>query len=110
KAGIDDRLVFLAHRLGDGEDVFLLGLVIGVALPVLDVRRRDRRHKDFFDLGTVLGAVERRFQVVDVALKPRLALVGDRAGADHVGVARGGVGAGVKLGERLAFARRGPLI
>ena len=106
EAGVDDRLVFLAHRVGDGEDVFLLRLVVGVLLPVLDVGRRDRRHEDFFDL----HAVERRLEIVDVALQMRVALVGDRPGADHVGVARGDVRLGVEFRKRQALARGRPLI
>ena len=30
KTGVDDRLVFLLHHVGDGEDVLLLGLVVRV--------------------------------------------------------------------------------
>jgi len=37
KTGVDDGLVFLAHRIGDGEDIFLRRLVISVLLPVLDI-------------------------------------------------------------------------
>ena len=46
--GIDDRLVFLAHRVGAGVDELFLGLVVLVA----DARataRRDRGHETFLD-------------------------------------------------------------
>ncbi len=45
----------------------------------LDVRRRDRRHER---LGGA-DALERRLERIEVGLELGLALVGDRAGADH---------------------------
>ncbi len=80
--------------------------VIGVLLPVLDVGRRDRRHEHLFDL----HAIERRFEIVDVALELGVALVGDRPGADHVGMGRSGVGLRVEFRKRQSLARCGPLV
>ena len=103
EARVDDRLVFLAHRLGDGDDILLLRLVIGVALPLLDVGGRDRRHERLD-----LGAVDRSFQVGDVALQLRMALVGDRPGADHAVLPGADVDRRVELGEGDRLARADP--
>src|SRR5437588_295178 len=43
EAGGHDRRVLLAHGLGNGEEVVLVGLVVEVGLPPLDVGRRDGR-------------------------------------------------------------------
>ena len=63
EARLDDRLVFLAHRVGDGEQIVLRLFVIGVAHPVFDVGGRDRRNERLD-----LGAADRGLQVGDVAL------------------------------------------
>ncbi len=83
--------------------IFLLRLVIGVALPLLDVRRRDRRHERLD-----LGAVERGLEVRDVALQVRVALVGDRPGADHAVLPRADVDRRVEFRERERLARADP--
>ena len=84
EAGGDDRLVFLAQGIGEREQIFLLGAVVAVALPVRRAGRRDRRHED---LGR-LGAGERRLEIGDVGGELPVAAVGDRRGADHVPLAR----------------------
>ena len=80
ESGVDDRLVLLAHGVGDREEVLLRGLVVGVLLPVLDARGRDGRDEGL--LGA--GARERGLEVLDVGLHVLPALVGDGPGADHV--------------------------
>ena len=65
KSGIDDRLVFFAHRVRDRENVFFLRLVIGVLLPVLDIRRRNSRHENVSDPNALKGG----FEIVDIALE-----------------------------------------
>jgi hypothetical protein len=106
KTGVDDRPVFLAHGVGDGEDVFLRRLVVDVPLPVLDVGRGNRRHERLCGF----HVAERGFEIVDVALELGVALIGDRPGADHVGVARSDMGLRIKFRKRQPLARAGPLI
>ncbi len=48
--GIDDRLIFLVHRLGDGEHELLVRFVIFVGDPVLDRPRRIGRQERAGDL------------------------------------------------------------
>ena len=79
KARVDDRLVFLAHRRGDGEHVFLGRLVMLVRRRRLDVRRRDRRHEGLRGVRGLHGGLE----VVELDLQPVVTLVFDRRGADH---------------------------
>ena len=64
EAGVDDRLVLLVHRLRDRGEVFLVGLVVGVALPVLDARRRDRRDERLLSA----RRAQRGLEVLDVGL------------------------------------------
>ena len=79
EAGVDDRLVFLAHRLGDREHIILRARVVFVRRRGLDVRRRDGRHEGF----RRRHLRERRLERVEIGLELRLALVFDRAGTDH---------------------------
>ena len=100
EAGVDDRLVLLADRLREGEQVVFLALVIGVLVPLLEIGRRDRRHEHLLRRrgGRQLG--QRSLEVVDVALELRVALINDRAGADHVvGLPRAEASRVVKLRE-----------
>ena len=112
EAGIDDRLVFLAQRVGEGDEVILLVLVVLVAVPVGEVGRRDRRHERL----DMRAPGERRLEPVDVLPERGVALVGDRAGAHPAGAAgvAGGAGdrggPGVERRERLVFAREAPVI
>src|SRR5438067_510999 len=106
---IDDGLVLLVHRLGDRGEVFLLGLVVGVPLPVLDARGRDRRDEGF--PGAASG--QARLEVLDIGLDVLRARVDDRARAHHVqrpyGWARHRTREPlVELGERSHFARAAP--
>src|ERR1700728_1117731 len=96
KSGSDDSLVFLAHRLGDGEDVFLLRLVEDIFLPILNVGWRNGWHEHFFGV----DAIQSRLEIVDVAFELEVAFIADRAGADHVSVRRGRVGLRIKFGKR----------
>src|SRR5256714_9938277 len=76
KTGVDDRLVLMAQRLGDGEEELLVRLVVLVrAGAAWRYRRHERR----------LGARRRNggLEVVDVAAQRLLALVAHRAGTDH---------------------------
>ena len=86
EARVDDGPVLLAHRLGDGEEILLLGLVVGVPVPVLDVRGRDGGDED---LGGA-RAGKCYSQVPEVGLQQRVPLVGDRAGAREVRGRRAG--------------------
>ena len=106
---VDDRLVLLAHRVGDREEIFLVGLVVGVALPVLDARRGDRRDEG------LRGASrrERGLEVLDVRLNVLVTLVDHRAGAHHVQRAHGRARHRareplVELGKRADLARAAP--
>ena len=103
-ARIHDRLVFLAQRIGDGEQIFLFGLVVGVALPIRHAGRRDRRHEDFLSL----GAVKRRLEIVDVGLQLRRAAIGDGRGANHMVLARSHVALPVEFRKGSCFARACP--
>ena len=67
---------------------------------------RDCRHKRFLHC----NALQRRFEIVDVAFELRLAFIGDRPGADHVGVGRGRTGLCIKLRKGAALARGFPLV
>src|SRR6185295_2153912 len=73
------------------------------ALPFLDVGGRDRRHERLD-----LGAADGGFQVCDVALQLRVALVGDGPGADHAVLPGAGVDLRVELGERQLLPRTDP--
>src|SRR5205085_3267847 len=103
KTGVDDRLVLMAQRVGDGEEELLVRLVVLVRAGAAWRHRRHERH---------LGARRRNsgLEVVDVAAQRLRTLVACRAGADrrHDGSDRAaGHGARevllVVLGERLAL-------
>ena len=66
EAGIDDRLVFLAHRIGAGEEEIVVGLVVEIAEP-RDAARRDRGHEPFLD---AVG-LERGLEARDIRLDRR---------------------------------------
>ena len=103
EAGIDDRLVLLAHRLGASVEKFLVGLVISVANPRA-ARRRDRGHKSFLDPGRRQAG----FKAGDVGLDRIVAGIGQRADADRRRRPRPGGDAGIGIvigrGEQGAVA------
>jgi hypothetical protein len=68
KAGVDDHAIFGAHRRPDRADQIFLALVIFVLAVGDDARRRRNRQKRLFDL----DVLERRLEIVDVALELRL--------------------------------------
>ena len=47
EAGIDDRQVFDAHRVGERREILLVGRVVAVLVIELEVRRRDRGDEGF---------------------------------------------------------------
>ena len=93
KPGIDDRLVFLAHRIGAGEQQFLLGLVVCVG-DARGAARGDRAHEALLDP----GRLHRRLEVGDVGLDRVLAGIGDRRDADRRRRPRPGGDAGLGIG------------
>ena len=70
ESGIDDRLVFALHHLGEREDIFLFGLVVGILEIARDLAGRGRGHEKFLGLGILhhgLGSLdvgERRVEVL----------------------------------------------
>ena len=69
---IDNRVVFLAHRLGDREQERLVAVVIFVPHPMLDRARRVRRQKGFChghsgESGLEIVEVTREFGLADIA-------------------------------------------
>ena len=48
EAGVDDRHVFLAHRVGERREILLVGGVVAVLVVELEVGRRDRGDEGFF--------------------------------------------------------------
>ena len=105
--GVDDRLVLLPHGVGDREQVFLVGLVVGVVLPSLDVRGRDGGDELFLHA----DAAERGLEVVDVRLHLRLPAISDGAGAGEAPrprVGRLADGGSVELRERDILLRSRP--
>ncbi len=75
EAGVDDAEVLLAHRLGDGAEVFLVAVVVRVAT---EPARARRRHEHLGDVEALDGCLE----VGDVLLQQLVTDVGDRALAD----------------------------
>ncbi len=109
KAGIDDHVVFGAHRRADGADQFFLALVVFVLAVRDDARRRGDRQERLLDF----DVLERRFEIVDVALQLRLPGIADRPDAhrlDRGGDALAGIELGIKLGEFLAVDAAGERI
>ncbi len=103
EAGVDDRLVFFAHRCGNGEEILFGGFVIFVLHPMLHGAGSDGREKSL----CVLLALERRLQIGDVGVDFILADILERLDAiEHPGVmADGGPAAAVEiLGELLHVA------
>src|SRR3990172_9019384 len=80
EAGTDDGEVLLTHRLGDGEEVLLLGLVVLVDAQSLG---RRRRHEGLEGA----GFLRRRLQVGDVGLDGGLPFVADGTRANQRQVA-----------------------
>jgi hypothetical protein len=104
--GTDDRLVLDPHGIGDREQELLLRLVVLVALPSLDVGRRDRGHERLVRR----AAPGRREEARDVPLQRLGARVRDVVDAHHVhGIRRAASGARrVEVGERALLPRAGP--
>src|SRR5207248_7934399 len=63
EAGIEDRLVLLAHRIGAGVKELLLGLVVRIADP-RGAARRYRSYKAVLNA----GGLQRRLEIGDVSL------------------------------------------
>src|SRR5271169_487157 len=120
KAGTGDRLVFDPHRLGDGEDILFVILVVAIAAVDFEARRRGRCQKDIVGPGSGDGDVDLllQFGLADISDGPGAglhgALLGDlRAGRIEQCAALAGIL--VKIGkilailalldERLAFRR-----
>jgi hypothetical protein len=81
EAGVDDRAIFLTHRFGNGEDEFLVVLVIVVGDPVLDCARRICRK-----ISTGRWSIrERRLEIVDVVLQIGVADITQRLDANRHG-------------------------
>jgi hypothetical protein len=80
ESGIDDRLVFGVHRLGDR----LLQIIVAGVMFVLAIgdhaRRRRHREKSLFHVDAAQGLLE----VVDVLLQLGLAGIGDRRHRDRI--------------------------
>ena len=70
--GIEDRLVFLAHRVGAGEEELLVGLVIAIG-DARGAARSDRGHEPFLDP----RRRERRLEAGDVGLDRVVADIGN---------------------------------
>ena len=78
EAGVDDRLVFLVHRVGERGEILLVGRVVPVLVVELEIGRRDRGDERLLRL----HAVERRLQVRDVGAHLVVPDIFDRPGAD----------------------------
>ena len=95
--GVDDGLVFLAHRVGAREQELLVGLVI----PIRNTRGaagRDRGHEALLDA----GGLQRRLEVGDVGLDSRVARIGQRA---HAHGPECGAGSGRDTRVRIGIGR-----
>ena len=79
ETGIDDRLVFLMHRVTKRREILFAGPVEFIAMIELEIRRRDRRHESL--LGRHL--LKRRLQPVDVGLEIGMPGIVDRTGTAH---------------------------
>jgi len=82
QTGVDDRLVLLVERLGQGEEVGLLGRVELIDVVDEDAGRGDQRQERLGHLHVGQGGL----QIGDVALEEGAALVGvgDRAGGHQL--------------------------
>ncbi len=101
ETSLDDRLVLLAHRLGTGEDEFLVALVVLVA-DARGAARPDRGHES---LGDIVGG-KGRLEVGDVGSDGGVAGVAERRHADRpVGGARPGGDAGIAIAIGLGKAQ-----
>ena len=77
-AGVDNRLVFLPHRLGGGEDEFLRIAVVHV-VAAGEAAGPNRAHETFLDL----GRSHRLFQIGDIGGDRRMSGIFDRRSADR---------------------------
>ncbi len=101
KTRVDDHAVFGAHRRADGADQLFFAFVVFVLAVGNDAGRRRHRQErlDHID------ALERGFEIVDVALQLGLAGIGDRPDAHRFDRGRdafAGVELGIEFGELLA--------
>ena len=93
QAGVDDRLVFLAHGFADRVHEFFVAFVMGVR-QARCARRRDGGHEAFLHS----AGFQRRLEMGDVGLDGVVALVDDRGGADRpFGHWRPGINAAVGI-------------
>ena len=90
---VDDRPVFLAHRIGAGVQQFLVGLVVRVGDP-RGAARGDRTHEALLDA----RRLHRRLEVGDVGRDRVVAGIGDRPDADRRRRSRPGGDAGLGIG------------
>ena len=86
QAGVDDDFVLLVQGVGDREEKLLVALVVLVAVVDGDAAGRDDRQECLLDI----DVLERRLEVVDVALHLAAAFVGVAHGADADRLARRG--------------------
>ena len=77
KAGLDDRLVFAPHHVGERVDIFFVGLVVAVLEIARDLAGGRRGHEDVLGL----RALQRRFRKIDVGLRRRPIFPRHRAAA-----------------------------
>src|SRR5262245_42356752 len=88
ETGIDDRPVFMPHRLAERVQELLVRFVV-LVLPAREAARGDRRDKSL--LGLHLG--ERRFEIRNIGAYRLLALIFDRRDKDRRTAAHGAGGA-----------------
>src|SRR6185503_8255469 len=103
ETGIDDHLVFGAHRFRDRSLQLLVASVVLVLAVGNHARRRSDRQKTFFHL----HVLERGLEVVDVALQFGLPGIFDRADADRLCCRRDRllrIELGVELGKLRAIS------
>ncbi len=86
ESGLDDRLVFAPHHVGERVNVFLIALVVAVLEIARDLAGRGRGHEIFFSF----RAGERVLGELDIGLGGGPVLPGDRAGAGRAVLERRG--------------------
>src|SRR6202040_724422 len=67
EARLDDRLVLVAHGVGEGVDEFLVGLVVLVIDEMVEPSRRERGDESLVDGDA--RARDRRLEAVELALR-----------------------------------------
>jgi hypothetical protein len=105
EAGIDDHLVFRAHRRANRDQALLVALVVFVLAVRDDARGRRHRQERLLHV----HAIQRSLEVLDVALELGLPGIINRPDADRVRPGRNlfmRVELGIELGEALPIAPR----